>query len=64
MPREFHWEDAIMCPHCGKHSSDSWECDDGKEGVFDHECGWCEKPFEYTRYISVKYSSKAKEGTS
>lgn len=56
--------ESIRCPYCGKSPNYSEECDDGEEGTFERECGWCEKPFEYTRYISVKYSSRAKEGTS
>jgi len=45
----------IICPYCMKEMSDSWEVspDDGEL-----DCGWCGKPFLYSRNITVDYSTE------
>lgn len=53
--------DEVVCPYCGQESSDSWELDD--DGVT--ECYGCDKKFNYTKNISVDYSTskiECKEG--
>ena len=48
------YTDDPVCPHCGEVHQDAWEWreDDGE-----CDCGKCEKPFFYTRHISVSYST-------
>lgn len=46
--------DNIVCPYCGEEIEDSWE--------FEGECGQCkcyecDKTFNWTRYVSVSYST-------
>lgn len=43
----------VVCPHCGKAQSDSWEFKDSE----DVECGSCEKPFHVERHTSVTYTT-------
>lgn len=54
MAEEFDTEytEDVTCPWCGKEETDSWEFKDGE-----HECGWCDKPFEVYRHVSVEYST-------
>ena len=46
-------EDEITCPYCGIKSSDSWEASD--EDTI--ECDVCGSTYEYSRDVSVSYSS-------
>lgn len=46
--------DEIVCPHCGREQSDSWEWADSDD---DAECGHCGGRFHYERNITVTYSS-------
>ena len=43
-----------VCPHCGYVHRDSWEWH-GDDGEYD--CGSCEKPFSYSRQVSITYST-------
>ncbi len=51
----------IVCPHCGRQFTDSWEfnMDDGEE--IDVECRYCEKEFVVTCDVTVTYSSRIEE---
>lgn len=53
--------DEITCPYCGNEETDSWECDFGDEGDYDHICGECGNTFLYNRSVEVSYSSWRKE---
>lgn len=54
---DHEFTDEIVCPHCGHEHGDSWEWrgDDGEA-----DCDDCGKPFEWSRNVSVCYSTKAK----
>jgi hypothetical protein len=45
----------IVCPHCGYTYNDSWELNDdfGEE-----ECPECYGLFEYTRDVTIDYSTQ------
>jgi uncharacterized Zn-finger protein len=47
----------ITCPWCGEVHRDSWERDDEGED----DCQECGKTFEWTRNITVEYSTSKKE---
>ncbi len=50
--------DEVVCPWCGYEHQDSWElsADDAE-----WECDECGKPFNYSRYVSVTYSTSKVE---
>jgi DNA-directed RNA polymerase subunit RPC12/RpoP len=49
------YTDEIVCPHCGYEYSDSWEFDGYSDTI---ECSSCGEGFEYTRDVSVTYSTQ------
>ena len=52
----------IVCPYCGYIHSESHEFGSGGEEDGEDECGRCEMKFNWSRVISVSYStSKIKE---
>jgi hypothetical protein len=52
----------IVCPYCGYVHSESYEFGSGGEEEGKDECGSCGKEFNWSRMISVDYStSKPKE---
>jgi hypothetical protein len=54
------YSDLLICPHCGKADSNSWEipCADGEETT----CGHCEKAFIYSTRIERYFTSRPTEG--
>ena len=52
---DHEWTDEPVCPHCGAEQGDAWEWgdDDGET-----DCNSCERPFSYTRYIIVNWSTQ------
>ena len=48
------YEIEIVCPYCGYTERDSWELtdDDGE-----NTCGRCDSEYEYTRNVSITYST-------
>ena len=52
----------IVCPYCGYVHSESYDFGSGGEEDSETECGRCERKFNWSRMISVSYStSKIKE---
>ena len=54
---ESYGDDEIVCPHCKTELSDSWEYDD--DGTLD--CDYCGSEFDFTRDMTVAYSTKLKK---
>jgi len=56
MAEEFDTEytDEMVCPHCGHEQMDSWEHHDDDGAT---ECGECGEEFDYSRHVSVSYST-------
>jgi hypothetical protein len=54
----------LVCPYCGYINQDSWEVniDEGLEWDSDVDCGGCEKTFRASKYCTIRYSTKQKEG--
>lgn len=46
----------IVCPWCGYEYGDSWEFGNNESGIDD--CQGCEKPFSWSRNISIDYSTE------
>lgn len=44
-----------ICPHCRFKHRDAWEW---TADVGDRECDSCEKPFSYSRIVTVDYRTK------
>ncbi|MFA5766509.1 MAG: hypothetical protein WC919_01120 [Candidatus Paceibacterota bacterium] len=52
----------IVCPYCGYVHSESYDFGNGGEEDSETECGRCDRKFNWSRMISVSYStSKIKE---
>jgi len=51
----------IVCPHCGKRQSDSWEWFTGKKESVDIECSTCERPFHVRQFVEITYTSSKTE---
>jgi hypothetical protein len=53
--------ETIVCPHCGHEHEDSqdWGCPD-VEWTEPGQCAHCEGEFEWSRDITVTYSTRAK----
>lgn len=49
--------DVIVCPHCGYRHKDSWEIADGDD-YGETTCAKCEKPFQWSRFERVTYTTK------
>ena len=51
------YEIEMICPYCGYTERDSWELtdDDGQ-----NTCGQCDSEYEYTRDVSITYSTTPK----
>lgn len=47
-----------ICPNCGSVQSDAWEW--GDEECGEVECGTCDVEMNYTKHISISYSTKQK----
>ena len=58
---DHHYTNNPVCPYCGYEESDAWEWGDGGEGDGEHECGDCEKPYRYVRYVDINYSTEKME---
>ena len=43
-----------ICPYCGKENLDSWELQDNED---DYECSICGGIYNYSRIVTVEYSS-------
>lgn len=54
MPDETYERDVVKCPWCGHIHGDAWEFDNEGET----ECYKCEKPFEWTRHMTVSYTAR------
>jgi hypothetical protein len=56
-PKEIDHEitDNIVCPWCGEEIRDSWEYSSDFDDI---ECGECERKFQYSRTITVYYSTE------
>lgn len=50
--------DEMVCPWCGHEQRDSWESpdDDGRTA-----CNRCGEDFDYTRHVTVTYSTSKPE---
>lgn len=50
----------IVCPYCEHEDNNSWETAENMcDGDFEtKECGTCGKEFEFTRHVTVQYSSE------
>jgi len=51
---EHEYTKEIVCPHCGHEFSDSWEYDEESGEIECYECGL---KFDYSRNVSVDYST-------
>ncbi len=56
------WTDEPVCPYCGTVQRDSWELGDDDDGETD--CDLCEKPFSYSRHVSVNWTTRKLKPTS
>lgn len=57
---DYEYSDEIMCPYCGTTQCDSWEASEtGKE-----QCDACGGVYEYSREVTVSYSSSKVESPS
>jgi len=49
-----------LCPHCGHAARDAWEwCDAGDNECGEHECGRCEKTYQWARTVTITWSTQA-----
>ena len=55
---DHEFKDNIVCPHCGFEHRDSYEWGQWNDECGEGECSECEKPFKWSREISVSYSTK------
>lgn len=48
-----------ICPHCDEPQSDAWEWGDRECGQI--ECGSCCKPFLWSKYVKVTWTTRKLE---
>ncbi len=53
---EHEYTKEIVCPYCGEEVGDSWEFNDD---CGEWECNECGKKFNWSRTITVEYSTSA-----
>jgi len=52
----------IVCPYCGYVHSESYDFGGGGEEDSEAECGRCDRKFNWSRMISVSYSTSKIDG--
>lgn len=58
-PEEQSDYEDFICPYCGYHEQDSWECD--KDEELDIECSRCGKEYTAIAEISITYNTYPKD---
>lgn len=57
-PIRTDWTDHPTCPFCGYVERDWFEWGSDEDG--ENSCGRCDKPYLWSRHVSVNFSTKAK----